>query len=167
MRMTRCGRLVICAAMIGGAWYGWADRADGADSVVAIDGAWARLSDQQPHTAFVYLTMTLDGEASDHLISVDSPVAESAQILEPQQGTHRDTLAAANSVALDAHAPTIFQPQGTHIILRDMTRKLMPGDNFPVTLHFEQAGKIDAVVKVLKQPPSDGVPDLPKGVKLE
>jgi copper(I)-binding protein len=153
--------------MIGGAWYSWVDLAAGEDSVVAVDGAWARLSDQQPHTAFVYLTMTLDGEASDHLLSVESPVAESAQILEPQPGMHRDTLAAANSVALDAHAPTIFQPQGTHIILRDMTRKLMPGDYFPVTLHFEQAGSVDAVVKVLKQPPSDGIPDLPKGVKLE
>lgn len=132
---------------------------------VSVDGAWARLSDVRAGTAFVYLTLTLRGEETDRLVSAETPVADNAQILEPTPRSGREILAPTPAVALDSHAPTILQPQGPHIILKGLKQKLAPGDNFTVTLGFEQAGKLDATVKVLKDPPA-GV-ELPKGVTLE
>ncbi|HLY55698.1 MAG TPA: copper chaperone PCu(A)C [Stellaceae bacterium] len=138
-----------------------------ADPAVSIDGAWCQVSRVKPDTAVVYLTMTLEDEETDQLVGVETPVAGKVDILALQKDHGRSVMRKTASITLDAAAPTVFQPQDTHLVLTGITQKLAVGDTFPLTLEFSGAGKQDVTVMVVKQPPSAGMPDPPKGVKME
>ncbi len=52
------------------------------------------------------------------------------------------------AVDVPAHGSVALAPQGTHIMLMDLPRPLVAGERFPLTLQFEQAGRIDVSVEV-------------------
>jgi copper(I)-binding protein len=138
-----------------------------AEPDVAIDGAWCIASRARPGTAYVYLTMTLHDEQSDTLVAAATDVAALVQILAPSMVRGRAVLHPVSTVSLDASVPTVFQPEDTHIVLVGLKRNLNPGDSFAMTLDFIGAGRQEVTVNVLRQPPSAGMPELPKGVKME
>jgi copper(I)-binding protein len=138
-----------------------------AQTAVSIDGAWCLTSQYNRHTAFVYMTLTVEDEASDALTGAVSSIADEIQILAPDPSGNRKKLEPVSTVPLDPHEPTVLEPTETHLLLKGLNRKLVPGDEFDLKLNFAHAGTQDAVVKVLRYPPSAGMPDLPKGVKVE
>jgi copper(I)-binding protein len=155
VRRSTFGLLAVVAAAI------WATAASAA-SQVTVDGAWCWIS-PLPHTAYVYMTLTLTGEPDDRLLSAETPVADGVELLVP----HRTALQPADAIPLEKKAPTILQPYGQHIIMRQVKEKLVPGTSFQLKLTFEKAGEIEVPVKIVKQPPITGMPSLPKSVKLE
>jgi copper(I)-binding protein len=136
-------------------------------SGVSVDGVWCRVSEVHAHTAFVYMTLSIGAEPADKLVGATTPIAGNVEMLAPRSVKGRERLEAAHEIELDAHAPTVLQPQGPHLILKGMRHPLLPGEKFLITLEFAKAGKREVMVKVLKQPPATGMPDLPKGVKLD
>ena len=143
----------------------WASAGASAQSVVQVDGAWCLQSQYNRHLAFVYMTLTLQDTTADALTGAVTPIADEIQILAPDQ-SHK-TLQPVTAVPLDPHAPTVLQPAETHLLLKGVNRRLQPGDEFDVKLNFAHAESQEATVRVLRYPPSAGMPDLPKGVKLE
>lgn len=152
----------VCAALLAGLLL---SPAGSAEPAISVDGAWCRVSQVQAGTAFVYMTVSVS--EADALVGASTPLADHAEILEPRMVKGREMLVNTAAIPLDPHGPTVLQPQGPHIILKGLKQKLAPGDSFTVTLQFDHGGRQDAAVKVLKQPPATGMPDLPKGVKLE
>jgi copper(I)-binding protein len=134
---------------------------------ISIDGVWCRVSEYRAHTAFVYLTLTVRGEPTDTLIGGSTPLAASTGIIAPVMHDRRERLDRVDAIELDAHAPTVLQPQGPHFLLKGLRHKLLPGQSFVMTLTFAHTGKREITVRVLKSTPADGMPGLPKGVKLE
>ena len=53
-----------------------------------------------------------------------------------------------DSLAVDANLPVRLAPNGYHVMLEGLMHPLKAGDQFPVTLTFEHAGEITAVVHV-------------------
>jgi copper(I)-binding protein len=139
----------------------------GAAPGISVDGAWCVVSRARPGTAFVYLTLTLRGEPEDQLTGAATDAASRAAILTPHMVRGREVLQPASAIPLGSEAPTVFQPEDTHIVLSGLQRPLAPGDAFTLSLHFASAAAQDVLVKVVRQPPSAGMPDLPSGLKLE
>jgi periplasmic copper chaperone A len=140
--------------------------ASAANVGISVDGVWCRVSEYRAHTAFVYMTLTVRGEATDKLIGASTPLANSAEMVAPITHKRHEHLETVAEIELDAHAPTVLQPQGQHFILKGVHHKLLPGQSFIMTLDFAKTGKHDITVHVLKAQPGDGMPELPKGVKL-
>ncbi|MEI9987624.1 MAG: copper chaperone PCu(A)C [Aliidongia sp.] len=141
--------------------------ATAASAGISVDGVWCRVSDYRARTGFVYMTVTIRGEQTDKLIGASTPVASATELIAPVQHKKREHLESVPEIELDAHAPTVLQPQGPHFLLRGLHHKLQPGESFIMTLDFAKAGKHDITVHVLKAAPADGMPALPKGVKLK
>jgi periplasmic copper chaperone A len=141
--------------------------ASAASAGISVDGVWCRVSDYRAHTGFVYMTVTIRGEQSDKLIGATTPVASATELIAPVLRKKRERLESVPEIELDAHAPTVLQPQGPHFLLRGLHHKLQPGESFIMTLDFAKAGKHDITVHVLKTAPADGMPVLPKGVELK
>lgn len=144
----------------------WALGATAATDPISIDGAWARRSTRS-HVVFVYLTISLGKGAEDVLLGASSPIAEKIDLLAPLSKKKGDSLEPVLALELETHAPTVLQPGAEHLLLRGVKQKLKPGDSFPVTLRFANAGTRDVVVKLLEQSPETGMPTVPKGVKLD
>jgi copper(I)-binding protein len=134
---------------------------------ISVDGVWCRASEYRAHTAFVYLTLTVRGEPTDTLIGASTPLATNTEMIAPVMHKHRERLDRVDGIELDAHVPTVLQPQGPHFLLTGLHHKLLPGQSFVMTLAFAQTGKREITVHVLKSAPADGMPELPKGVKLD
>ena len=140
--------------------------ASAANIGISVDGVWCRVSEYRAHTAFVYMTLTVRGEPTDKLIGASTPLASTTEMVAPITHKRHEHLETVAEIELDAHAPTVLQPQGQHFILKGVHHKLLPGQSFIMTLDFAKTGKHDITVHVLKAQPGDGMPELPKGVKL-
>jgi len=143
-----------------------AEPAAAANIGISVDGVWCRVSEYRAHTGFVYMTLTVRGEPADKLIGASTPLAATVKMIAPVLHKKREHLEEVSEIELDAHAPTVLQPQGQHFLLRGLRHKLQPGQSFVMTLDFGKTGKHDITVHVLKAAPAEGMPALPKGVKL-
>jgi copper(I)-binding protein len=133
---------------------------------VSVDGVWCRVSESRAHTGFVYMTLTVRGEPTDTLVGAFTPLASTTTMIGPVHGHRRSRFDTIAAIELDAHAPTVLQPQGPHFLLKGLRHKLLPGQSFVMTLVFAKTGKHEITVHVRQSAPADGMPKLPKGVKL-
>ena len=157
---TWAGVLAILLVLLG------ASPAMAADAGISVDGVWCRVSEYRAHTAFVYLTLTVRGGLADKLAGASTPLAATVELIAPVRVKKHDRLERVPGIELDAHAPTVLQPQGPHFLLRGVRHKLQPGESFVMTLYFAQAGKREITVHVRQAAPGEGMPGLPKGVRL-
>jgi hypothetical protein len=97
--------------------------------------------------AAVYLTL-VGGSQADRLIDATTPRAAMAQIHVVSEAEGMARMRQTEGVDVPAHESVELAPQGTHIMLMDLPRPLVAGERFPLTLRFEQAGKIGVSVEV-------------------
>ncbi|MGB7739310.1 MAG: copper chaperone PCu(A)C [Steroidobacteraceae bacterium] len=121
--------------------------AEPAPHTVTVSGAWARATPPGMTVAAVYLTLT-GGPQTDRLVGAATPRAGMAQIHVVSEAEGMARMRPTEGVDVPAHASVALAPQGTHIMLMDLPRPLVAGEHFPLTLQFEQAGKIDVSVAV-------------------
>src|SRR5580700_1307402 len=124
---------------MGGRFFNWvgvlaallvlfgASPAIAADAGISVDGVWCRVSEYRAHTAFVYLTLTVRGEPADKLVGASTPLAATVELIAPVRAKKRERLERVPEIELDAHAPTVLQPQGPHFLLKGVRHKLLPG----------------------------------------
>lgn len=132
-------------------------------SPISITGVWARSTPGNPNeTSAVYAVISNSG-AADKLLSasVDVSIAKTVE-------THR-TVRVGDSMKMEpvpgwdvpANGKLILEPGGNHIMLLNLTKALKSGDQFPVTLKFEQAGTIVVQAEVRT---ATGEPAAPGGM---
>lgn len=115
---------------------------------VSVTAPWARASIIAARPGAAYLT--LKTTQPDRLVSVTTPVAERATIHAVEAGEGGVTrMRALDSLDLQADVPMILQPGDMHIMLMELTGKLVEGQSFPLTLTFETAGEVVVDVPVL------------------
>jgi len=120
---------------------------------VRVEGAWSRptlFADQaDPEavnqvpagTGVVYLTLTNLGGSEDALISAESAV--SGQILLHQTRVEGDmaSMHEMDGIIIPASQRVELAPNGSHLMLTSLTRQLVEGQSFEVTLRFK-SGKV-------------------------
>jgi periplasmic copper chaperone A len=97
----------------------------------------------------VYVSIENKGKAADQLLSVSSPVSNSAEIhTMSMQGNVMKMREVQNIEIKPAEKVTMTPGHGYHIMLIGLKQPLKAGDKLPVTLRFKNAGSVEAQVFV-------------------
>ncbi|GFZ60383.1 hypothetical protein PSE10C_41680 [Pseudomonas amygdali pv. eriobotryae] len=120
-----------------------------------IGHPWSMELPPNAPTVAAYFTVENKGDSADRLISVDSPIAGQAQLHEHIHADGLMKMLHVQAVDIPAGAKVSFAPMAWHVMLLDLKdrSKLVTGQRFPMTLHFEKAGDVEVQVVVQKQAP--------------
>lgn len=113
-----------------------------------ITQAWARPTPPVAVSGVVYLTITNRGPTADHLVALRSPAARSTEIHETRSVNGMMEMRELSQLDCPAGATVKIEPNGLHIMLVGLTRPLLSGEAFPVTLRFQHAGELTVQVRV-------------------
>lgn len=93
-------------------------------------------------TAAGYMAVSNNGNASDRLIGVETPIAKAAKIhtSEMKDGVVRMTH--VPSLEVPADDTVVLEPGGLHVMFMGLTTVLDDDQMYPATLIFEKAGPI-------------------------
>lgn len=117
---------------------------------IEIEKPYARATMPQQVSGAAFMTIENDGKVNDKLVKAESPVAKSVQI-HLMEMTAGDVMKMreVNYIDLGADSKIKMHPGGGyHIMLVELKKPLTAGEEFPLTLYFEKAGKIEVAVKV-------------------
>jgi copper(I)-binding protein len=122
----------------------------GGGGSIEIDDAWARTSAGMQNAGAVYMTVS-GGDETDRLVgaSVDTSVAAMIEVHETTMGDDGTmTMQEVPGVDIPAGGSVSLEPGGYHIMLMQLAEPLETGDEFTVTLTFENAGEVEVPVEV-------------------
>ena len=120
-------------------------RAQPAPSLV-IEAPWTRAAGQGGQGAG-YLTIRNPGPA-DRLLSATSPAAARLELHTVQRDGEVMRMREVETIPVPAGGSVLLQPGGLHIMLIGLTAPLVAGQSIPVTLRFERAGEVQALLAV-------------------
>jgi copper(I)-binding protein len=126
-----------------------------ADGEVTVRDAWARATPPGMSVAAAYMTI-VGGAQPDRLLSATTPRAGMTQIHMVTEAEGMARMRPVDGVDVPAHQSVLLAPQGLHLMLMNLSRPLVAGERFPVTLTFAGAGQLD--VDVLVKAPDESAP---------
>lgn len=115
---------------------------------LTIDHPWSRELPPNAPAGAAYFTLKNQGAAADRLLGVSTPRAQKSEL---HTHVHQDGLMKMQrvpAVEIPAKGEVAFQPGANHVMLFGLTQPLKAGEQFPLTLEFEKAGKVEVQVKV-------------------
>lgn len=121
---------------------------------MVIHDPWSMALPPNAPAVAAYFTIQNEGDTPDRLLSVETPVAGQAQLHEHVHADGLMKMKQVQSVAIAQQASVKFAPMTWHVMLLDLKdrSKLVVGQQFPLTLHFEKAGDIEVQVQVRSEP---------------
>jgi periplasmic copper chaperone A len=113
---------------------------------IKISQSWARAA-AEGNSACYFIVESRGSE--DYLLSADSNIAARIEI-------HRSMMMEDDMMKMEKierlellpEVPVVFEPGGYHIMLIDLHAPLVAGEEFQVTLQFENAGEIKINVPI-------------------
>ena len=121
---------------------------------VQIAHPWARVT--AGRTGAVYMMITAKGARGDRLVAAASPIAERAELHTHVMDGNVMRMRQIPSIEVKAGAAVAFKPGELHVMLIGLKQPLADGQAFPLTLSFENAGKIEVEVQVQKDEGAGG-----------
>lgn len=118
-------------------------------SVIETSHPWSRATNGTA-SGVVYLTVTNHGTVDDVLTQAATPIAKTTQFHLSAEENGVMTMRPVSSVPVKAGASVDFKPEGLHVMLMGLSHPLEAGQSFPLTLTFEKAGTVQAMVMVEK-----------------
>ena len=116
---------------------------------IQIVHPYARATAPQQTSAGVYLALENQGKTDDKLIKAASTIAKSIEIHQMEMVGDIMKMREVDAIELKAGSKLSMVPGGGyHIMISGLSHDLKAGDQFPLTLFFSKAGKIDVVVHV-------------------
>jgi copper(I)-binding protein len=121
---------------------------------------WSMALPPNAPTVAAYFVISNSGPDADRLESVDSPIAGAAQLHQHISENGLMKMQHVDTVEIPARGSVTFAPMAYHVMLLDLKdrTRLIDGQTFPLTLHFQKAGDLTVDVVVLKQPPAEAAP---------
>ncbi len=110
--------------------------------------AWARATPPGMSMGAVYLTV-LGGAKPDRLESATTPRAATTQLHVVTVADGMSRMREAAAVDVPSGATVALAPQGTHLMLIDLTQPLVAGERFELTVRFAAAGQQTVSVRVV------------------
>ena len=120
---------------------------DATTETLEISGAFARATADMAMAGAAFMTITSHG-AADRLVAFSSPACT-----RPELHTHindNDVMRMRQVEAIDVPAggSAVLKPGGLHLMLIDLTGRLVEGETVEVTLVFETAGEVTVRVPI-------------------
>ncbi|AEP28774.1 copper chaperone PCu(A)C [Brumicola nitratireducens] len=145
--------LVLSALVIFMAYSGlsFAHEHKQAKGKVTVENAWARATFALAKTGAVYLS--IDNQSENNLkllsVSVDSTVASDAQLHETQMEEEMMQMReATDGFEIPSGSTLEFSPGGKHIMLMGLEKPLTTGEQFVLSLRFENNKVIRVPIEV-------------------
>lgn len=145
MTISRTFRMALALALLGVAACAAAQAETPA--AITVEHAWARATSASQRVGGVFLTI-VDHGGPDRLLSATTPAAESLQLHESTDDGGVMKMRMVPVLPLVHGQSVQFKPGGYHLMAMGLKRQLTPGARFPVTLNFEKAGAVSAMVTV-------------------
>ena len=154
LNLSQVKHVLMAAAMLLPACF--ANAHEYKSGTLEIAHPWSQELPPNAPTVAAYFVIHNAGNAADHLVSVDTPIAEKAELHEHVVQGDLMKMQPVASVDVPAGATVTFAPMAYHVMLVGLKDRsvLKDGQGFPMTLHFEKAGAVPVEVKVQKQPPA-------------
>ncbi|WP_166360300.1 copper chaperone PCu(A)C [Pseudomonas akapageensis] len=115
---------------------------------VLVENPWSRELPVDMPGGAAYFTIHNHESQADRLVAVSSPRAQKCELHLQASDSGMMNMQHTATVDIPAHGEVIFQPGGNHVMLTGMDKPLKAGEQFPMTLEFEKAGKVEVQVKV-------------------
>jgi copper(I)-binding protein len=108
-----------------------------------ITQAWTRATPKGAKIGGGYLTIENKGTAPDTLLGGSADIAGSAQVHEMSMDNGVMKMRALDKgLTIEPRQTVKLAPGGYHLMMMDLKSPLKRGDEVPVTLDFEKAGKV-------------------------
>ena len=135
--------LLVLLAALGGATFAEEKRLGD----LVVEGPWAREMPPVAETGAAWFRVVNHGPA-DRIVSVQSPLAARAELHthEVEDGVMK--MRRMPSAEVPARGELRLEPGDRHVMLIGLSRALVAGESFPMTLHFEGAGTIEVRVHI-------------------
>ena len=123
-----------------------------------VSEPWSQELPPNAPTVAAYFVIHNTGATPDRLLSAETPVADKAELHEHVMQGALMKMQQVPSVAVPAKGDLTFAPMAYHVMLLGLKDRsvLADGKQFPLTLTFEKAGKVQVDVSVQKAPPMTG-----------
>lgn len=115
---------------------------------LVIESPWARASIGTNRPAAAYFTITNEGQDDDHLIGLETPVAERAEVHATVNDGGVMKMLPVEDLDIKPAEKLTLEPGGLHVMLMGLRRPLKRGNSFPLTVRFEKAGSATVQVPV-------------------
>lgn len=114
-----------------------------------ISEAHARPTVPMQPAGGAYVTIENRGDNPDTLLTASSPVAASTQIHTMSMDNNVMRMREVGKLEVPPHSRVTMKPgDGYHLMLTGLRQPLKPGERFPLTLIFENAGRAEVMVSV-------------------
>jgi copper(I)-binding protein len=117
---------------------------------ITIESPWARATPGGAKTGAAYMTVVNKGNSPDRLIGAATPVADNVQFHKDSEEKGVARMRQLPSVDIAPGATVSFKPGDMHMMLVGLKQPLKEGQTIPLTLTFENAGKLDVTAAVAK-----------------
>lgn len=114
---------------------------------VQVQDAWARAA-ASGGTSGAFALIVNDGSQVDRLTGAECSAARAVEIHETSMEGDIMRMRPIETLEIPAGGQVELTPGSYHIMLIDLQRDLQPGEKLPLTLVFEQAGKIEVEAQV-------------------
>ena len=116
---------------------------------LVIEAPWARASIGTKRPAAVFLKLRNQGGVGDVLSAIETPVSGRASVHRTQISNGIASMTMAGPLEIPPKSEVRLAPGGLHIMLMMLKKPLIKGKNFPLTLVFKNAGRVEITVPVL------------------
>jgi periplasmic copper chaperone A len=116
---------------------------------LTLSGLWTTATPPGAPTAVAYLTIANNGALPDRLVAVSSPLASVGMLHRMDLTGSIASMQMVPAIEIPARKAVTLAPDSFHIMFVTLKHPLKAGDTMPVTLIFEKAGRVDALLPVL------------------
>jgi copper(I)-binding protein len=113
-----------------------------------VTEVWSRPTPPTASVGVVYLSITNAGKQADRLLDVGSSIAGKVEIHETRNVKGAMQMRAVTYVDCPPGTTVKIEPGGLHLMLIGLTRPLVAGTVFALTLQFRDAGALTLQVPV-------------------
>ncbi len=115
---------------------------------VQASSIWARATPPAAQAGAAYLQLHNSGAEADRLVALEAPVSGRVELHTMVTRDGVMVMRKIDHLELPAGEDVVMAPGGNHIMLMELTRPLVEGDVFPLTLKFEHASPVVVSVPV-------------------
>jgi copper(I)-binding protein len=98
--------------------------------------------------AVVFMTIDNRGAAPDRLLGAESPVVERVELHRHETDNGSIEMRPVDAVDLPSGASVKLTASGVHLMLVGLRQALVEYGTFPMTLIFEDAGRVDVEIQI-------------------
>ena len=129
-----------------------ASAADYKTGMITVMDPWARGT---PRSAGAFMTIHNMG-AADELVGAKADIAKKTQVHQTVSEDGIMKMKHVHGVPLPAKGMATLKPGSYHVMMMGLNKPMKPGQSFPLTLVFKQAGEVTIQVGIMKMGATGG-----------